>query len=393
VAVAVRRAALSSDTPVSTAVAVADSVPATTPPAVTDVTPARLELRHRTLERLGHVVHALRRHQDSITEAWKGATDEEKAERIERLNALRQEAVLQLNELEGQAGELDPDVLLEFLGTPDGQFARLRLAPVLAAAADAGIAGEESTGGPLLKGLLPLAGGTGQDRMFLLAVAKSMNRPNREIGEACFKVLEDSHGLTRQEAAATLCEQAVHGRLKGTISERAPELQKLAREISEEARPIKMAAFQALTVVDTPEMDEFLVHQVEASGDSRQMFERADILIESAPRILHSHAHRIATLVKKSLDEATESFDHFQFVRLSARLPKPVGLETLRHLASRIRDGDKAAVGLEWIIQRIEQDKTEELLARMDRLKDYEKKVYFLQAMGAPPPEPRTNRK
>lgn len=347
--------------------------------------PSDPERRRRTLDRLREFVTALRNHQKGITEAWEGRTDEEKARRLEELNQLRFEAGRLQIELEERAAELDPQTLLEFLKTPDGAFARMRLAAAIAAAAELEITSEESPGGPLLKGLLPLARGTVQDKLFLLTVARDMRLVNREIGDVCFKALADTNWKTRDPALQALCEQASRGNLKETITRNAPTLQKLALESSDQTNQVKLSAFQSLTVVETPEMDEFLVRQVEASAEPGLMYQRAEILIESAPRILRAQHHRMAPLMKAAMDQPSDRPHHFQIVRVSAHFPWNAGVEILRYLAGRLhtRDG-KSAEGLDYIIRKIEQGQAAELLAEMDKLQGHEREWSFLQAIGVP---------
>ncbi|HKS17270.1 MAG TPA: sigma-70 family RNA polymerase sigma factor [Planctomycetota bacterium] len=271
----------------------------------------------------------------------------------------------------------DPETCLEFIKTPDGLLARSALLAVIRPSMEAEISTEDSPVGPLLEGVLPYAHGSSQDKYFLLYLTKYFKVVNQAIGDVYFQLLNDPNRSVRQEALASMSEQSVKGNLKATFTTHVALLLQMAVEgegnrfstrdrFPGDEERVKNGAFQLLTGVGTPEIDEFLVQRME--GGELQHVQWLSI---SAPRVFRSHATRAAVVVRRMIDASTEQVQRYWAVRFSAQLPIADGVECLKYLGARLPAGNHdASAGLESIIARIERGDGAAMVKEMEKLRD-----------------------
>jgi len=295
-----------------------------------------------------------------------------------RLTRLRAELEEHANgSASGQPWALfDPMTCLEFLKTPDGLFARSSLLDVIRPSMEPEIVAEDSPSGPLLDAVLPYAHGSSQDRQFLLFLTKRFKVANQAIGDSYFLLLNDPIRSVRWEALASMVEHSGKGNLKSTFTSHVPVLLQLALEgegnrfstrdrWSGDESYVKKCAFEILAIVESPEIDEFLVQQMEAGG-----LQHAQTLSARAPRVFTSHAPRAAAVVRRLIDASTAETSPYWTVWLCAHLPVAEGVDSLRYLGARLPRGDhEAAAGLESIIGRIEHGEGAGMIKDMEKLR------------------------
>jgi RNA polymerase sigma factor (sigma-70 family) len=262
--------------------------------------------------------------------------------------------------------QFDPVTCIDYLSSENGALVRWDVRALFTPFLIEEIHSEETPAGPLFKKLLSLSQGGMWDKVYFFSIAVQLNRSNRTIAQVCFRLLQDPEGRVREAAMNVLACQAGIGNLKQSISERCRDLQGIA--LTDPNPTIRSAAIRALAVIATPEVDEFLVQQLEGSASSLQMVQHAHNLAKYAPRILDAHEHRFVAVLNRTFDAPFDEPLYLELVRICLQLPKAASSTTLRRAATLLPSTSGGAEAMVTIIRRVEAGEAEAVLKRITKL-------------------------
>lgn len=283
-----------------------------------------------TLERRRYVG----RRSAECKELWPEASTEEEGRALQREKvALDKE----WGPLGGKLKELaasDPANIVEMVRSAHDLPERLQLMGLIAPDVNSEIATEESLSGPLLAGLLSLAHGETEEKMYFAAFAGKLTRANRELGQALLTLMADSDFHVSKHAGQALWALADQGALKEFFKGQIPALKQAALRQGEEldyqyvGTPLKI-----LASIGADEADVFVLHRFETI-ESRNDYETITAVLISASRIAGRHEARLVLAILRALELPGQPYMHENLLRVAEHLPP----EKLANIA-RVVDG------------------------------------------------------
>lgn len=248
---------------------------------------------------------------------------------IKTLNA----EVPELNARLCELAAMDPTVVVDIVRSDRSLPDRQKLMGLIAPDVDAEFTSEDSLSGPLLSGLLALAGGDVDDRMHLAAFAIQLPRANHELARVLLAQMSDSDPHVRLNSAHPLSAFALRGGLRDYLASETAALRRLSlQELGSTDHHVRGSALIALASLKIDGEDDWVLQRFESATYFDPFTTRA--MCMAAPRIAERNQARLLFALQRALECDTHDMAHQDYRTLAKWVPEPYRTEIkVRHIA------------------------------------------------------------